>query len=368
MTDADADILLLRRPEVLVQLCDIVTYPFGGQWIYGHYCRGYKRIAKLAVAKGQGISPELWAAGMWVIARVGNTNDRSEALAIILPEVHASMCSDYHCPNEWQIEAPAVEMLKIAYMICPKESSVFPLILYSLVRQMIWAPTIGIRASPGSGLVTVIPGDLLAEALSHPAATARLRAIVLCEQATAQSPTRVELVYQAHATEPTYFAVYTHLSHYIDIGPAHVIRLGARLLNRWGLALEAAPYVVGWKGALNYLTKGGVPQLDSAVISLGDSSMSVIDYICALETPATSFFRPAMRTDMLPAGTPWSCRRHEALNRHTGANALFATFLCALARLEGPGGPLCPSHQTVWEHALESWTLRDSAGMHKAPR
>ena len=91
--------------------------------------------------------------------------------------------------------------------------------------------------------------------------------------------------------------------------------------------------------------------------------MSVFDYICRLETPGGSVFRPAMLTDMLPADTPWSCRRHAALDRRTGANALFATLLCALARLEGVGGRLRPSHQTVWEHALESWTLGDSAAM-----
>ena len=94
--------------------------------------------------------------------------------------------------------------------------------------------------------------------------------------------------------------------------------------------------------------------------------MSVFDYICALETPDGSVFCPEMLTDMLPVDHPWTCRRHEALDRRTGANALFATFLCALARLEGPDGRLRPSHQTMWEDELESWTLGDSAVMYEA--
>ena len=138
------------------------------------------------------------------------------------------------------------------------------------------------------------------------------------------------------------------------------------MLNLWGLVLEAAISSVGqWHNMCYTLLNRVVPEMNGTNISLGDSSMSVYDYICALETSEYSVFRPKMLTDMLPAGTPWTCRRHAALDRRTGANPLFATFLCALARLEGPDGRLRPSHQTMWEDALESWTLGDSAGMYK---
>ena len=371
--DADADIQLLRCPETLTQLYDIVTYPFGGQWDHSRYCHDYKRMANLAVTKGRGVSPELWAAGMWAITRLGNATIRSAALAIITPEVRANECGDYICLTEHQAKDPAWVLLQISYMIAPKDSLVIPLILYSLARWLIWAPQaaaqVAIQASPGGEPVTVNSDDLLAAVLNHPTATARLRASVICTQAREQGfSTSIELLYQAHETDLTYITVYTYLSYYMDAVGVRVIRLGSRLLNRWGLALEAVINVVGLKGAIyGKVLVCGVPELDGTSISLGDSSMSVFDYICALETPDGSVFCPEMLTDMLPADTPWSCRRHEALDRRTGANALFATFLCALARLELPGGPLRPSHQTMWEHALESWTLGDSAVIYASP-
>ena len=365
-TGTDMDIQLLRRPETLTQLCDIVTHPYDGPLDYD-----YIRLAEAAATRGRGISPELWAAGIWAIAHIGYLFYQIEVLTKIVPEVHAYVCGDYSCPTEHQIKEPEWELAKIAYMICPKESPVFPLILYSLARSMPWAlgqPVVVIRASPGGEAVTTNRRDLLAAVLSHPTAPARLRASVLCDQAWAQGvPASIELLYQAHETDPTCVTVYTYLSYYTDTGGARTIRLGSRMLNLWGLALEAVANVVGGRHTIYYtLLSGNVPELDGTTISLGDSSMPIFDYICALETPAGSAFCPAMLTDMLPADTPWTCRRHEALDRHTGANALFATFLCALARLEGPGGPLRPSHQTVWEHALESWTLGDSARIYKA--
>ena len=366
--DADADIQLLRRPETLTQLCDIVAGPFDGP--LGH---DIKRIAVAAAAKGRGVSPELWAAGMWAITRVGIANDLIvETLALIVAELRACVCSDYYCPTECQVNSSAWELVKIAYMVCPKDSPVFPFILYYLAN---WMPgtlrrsAVDIRASIGGEMTTLIYGDLLAATLSHPDATARLRAMILCDQAYVQwgRASSVELLYRAHEIDPTYIVVYGYLSYFLTFSPTYVIRLRSRVLNRWGLALEAATSVVGRMDDIIYTKLNGViPELNGTVISLGDSSMSVFDYICALETPAGSVFHPKMLTDMLPADTPWSCRRHEALDRRTGANALFATFLCALARLEGPGGPLRPSHQTMWEHALESWTLGDSARMYKA--
>ena len=364
-TGADVDIQLLRRPETLTQLCDIVTYPDYGMW-EGY--QDYTHIAETAAIKGQEVSPELWVAGMWALTRVGTPRGRIRALAIIVPEVCANVCSDYYCPNERQVYYPAWELLKIAYMICPKESPVFPLILYSLAK---WMPRgdaspLGIQSSPGGGLTTSSYEDLLAAVLNNPAATARLRAIVLCAQFGSRLPQATELLYQAHAIDPTYVTVYTYLSRTMKDG---VCTLGSRMLNRWGLALKAATNVVGSRDPIYYdILDGYAPQLDGTDISLGDSSMPVFDYICALETPnGSEFFRFVMRrTGMVPADTPWSCRRHEALDRHTGANALFATFLCALTRLESPGGLLRPSHQTMWEDALESWTLGDSAAMFKA--
>ena len=368
--DTDADIQLLRRPETLTLLCDIVTYPDHGRW--GAYGLGYKRIAEAAATKGRGVSPELWAAGIWAITRFGSASGPLNSLAILVSEVRASVCSDYHCPIECQVESPTVEMLKIAYMICPKDSPVLPFILYSLARRVRFAPVIIIRASPGAGTESVTYEGLLAAALNHPMSTARLRVIVLCDQARVlrRCPANATLVHQAYEIDPTFSVVYTCLISYcMDADPACVIRLGTRMVNRWGLSLEAIATIVGESDVLYYsLRQDGIPQLDGTVISLGDSSISVFDYICALETPYGSFFRPEMLTDMLPADTPWTCRRHEALDRRTGANALFATFLCALARLEGPGGPLRPSHQTMWEDALESWALGDSAGMYNAPR
>ena len=363
---ADADIQLLRRPETLTQLCDIVTYPDNGIW---RYISGYGHIAEAAAARGREVSPELWAAGLWAVTRIGIIDDGIEAhkaLAIAVPEVHANVCSDYYCPIECQVKHPIRELLKIAYMICPKESPVLPLILYSLAKWLPWgivAP-IDIRAAPSGGLLAGTYADLLTAVLNNPTATARLRAVVLCRQFETQNSHPTELLYQAHATDPTYVGIYTNLSYCMDGG---VVHLGSRTLNIWGLALEAVTNVVGERGIIYHdiMDDCYTPRLNGTDISLGDSSMPIFDYICALETPAGSVFCPDMLSDMLPADTPWSCRRHAALDRRTGANALFATFLCALARLEMPGGPLRPSHQTVWEHALESWTLGDSAAMYK---
>ena len=368
---ADAVIQLLRRPETLAQLCDITTDSFDGP--LGH---DYRLIAEAAATKGRGVSPELWAAKMWAITRFGIPADRIKALALIVSEVRAIVCIDYYCPTKCQVQIPEWELLKIAYMVCPKESPVFPIILYSLARRIsrwwTWAPVkpaMTIQASPGGETTTLIYGDLLAAVLSHPTATARLRAFAICDQSRKIGfPSSVDLLYQAYETDPTYVTVYALLANYIDSsGPAYAIRLGAQMLNRWGLALKASTNIVGRKSYIYFMMEGCIPELNGTVISLGDSSMSVFDYICALETPEGSFFRPEMLTDMLPVDTPWSCRRHEALDRRTDANALFATLLCALARLESPGGPLHPSHQTMWEDALESWTLGDSAVMWAPP-
>ena len=301
--DADADIQFLRRPETLTQLCDIVTYPFGGPW--GH---DYKRIAKTAAARGRGVSPELWAAGIWAFAHAGQVHDQIEALAIIVSEVRASMCGDYIGPD-YPFNFPEWELATIAYMICPKDSPVFPLILYTLAQWMPWTlgrPMVVIQASIGGETTTINSRDLLAAAHSHPTATARLRAIVLCEQfKSSGSPVSVRLLYQAHEVDPTYYIFYIYLSHFLTFEPAYVIRLGSRMLNRWGLALEAVTNAVGRKYAL-YCDSlvGSVPELNGMDISLGDSSMPVFDYICRLETPDGSVFRPAMLTDMLPAPTP----------------------------------------------------------------
>ena len=135
---ADADIQLLRRPETLTQLCDIVKYPYDDMWRDAHHCHKYKHMAETAAFKGREVSPELWAAGVRALTRLeypnGNDNDRIKALAIIVPEVRATVCGDYSYLSGNQAPYPAWELLKIAYMICPKESPVFPHILYSLVR------------------------------------------------------------------------------------------------------------------------------------------------------------------------------------------------------------------------------------------
>ena len=111
---------------------------------------------------------------------------------------------------------------------------------------------------------------------------------------------------------------------------------------------------------------GAAPELLGITeITLGDSSISFFEYFCRISTRQGNLFHAGVFTEILPAGSLWSCRRHIALDRRTGANPLFATLLCALARLESTS--MRPSHQTMWEFALaDNWTMADSASMHNA--
>ena len=355
---AVAGIQRLQCPETLDQLCD-------GKDKDPVYYRGvgykYSDIAFEAATEGQNISSELWAAGMWAVTRsygMSTTVHRR-----VLTIIKSKICSDFKL---WYMSHAAHELLTLAYMICPKGSKVFPLILYSLSTSLPWPKPVLLKESPADDITTTSCDELLSAVVSNPTATARLRARALCAQAWAHaSPAASELICRAYAIDPTYIEVYLY---WFTDGPIKYldrsIQLGGRMLNKWGIALKCIETTDGNIAEIYVWIRDVIPYLDGTTISLGDSSMSIFDYICALETPHGSFFSFAMFTDMLPADIPWSCRRHAALDRRTGANALFATFLCALARLEGPGGPLRPSHQTMWEHALESWTLGDSASLY----
>ena len=376
---SDAAIQILQCPETLNQLYDRIDET------HVHYKGvGYKYsdIAFEAAIKGHNVSMELWAAGIWAVTWSCSEGIAFRALSLLEVEVRAKLwnttlwnTTSWGITSVWFWRNPSWGLLSLAYMICPKDSKFFPLILYSLAGWITRAKPGRLQTSPTGDIITVTYDDLLSAVVSNPTATARLRARALFAQVEQRKTIAAsELIRRAYVIDPTYIGVYTYwlevdwFATGNEINPSGVIQLGGQVLNKWGLVLKAIETVIGAKTTIYlWLLDDEFPELDGTTISLGDSSMSVFDYLCALETPDGSFFRFKMLTGMVPADTPWSCRRHEALDRRTGANALFATFLCALARLEGPGGPLRPSHQTVWEDALESWTLGDSARMWVPP-
>ena len=376
MANAEDALQLLRCPETITQLCDIIIKGATDIGIYAPIKYNdvkfsCESVAVLAATEGRSISMEVWAAGMWAVASLSEGGGEflaQKVLATILPEVLAHICSSYAS----EYETAESQLLEIAYMICPKESPVAAIILFELPQcendTYDDHITIKVKFSPTDDSKTLTLRDLLEMIYCDPIAPSRIRASAAYNRAILRdegSDYNIELLCRSFDLDPTCYRPYvTLVCTVIRVDAERVVSIGGRSLNVWGLYLEAITHCsAGARWRLYAVMRNRVPTLDGTVISLGDSSMPVFDYICALESPTGSGFFPAMLTDMLPADTPWSCRRHEALDRRTGANALFATFLCALARLEGPGGPLRPSHQTMWEHALESWTLGDSAGM-----
>ena len=393
---------LLRCPDTLVQLCDIgareiarcefelIRYKSSGM------CFG--RVAKHAATIGRSISMEVWAAGMWAMSQVQNPALRQKVLLAVVTDIRANIISNF--PPAVYFIRPGHEseqLLQLAFIVCPKGSPVRAHVLYRIRNYLKYyrsLPQNNIQRKYSSGLELLLHDEIIIEVVKNLNAPATLRAAAILDAS------RRESYYLASYAEWVVLMewvieldprrrdeVYVKFVDWVFFGKIPQItrvQIGSRSLNVWGMLLELwsrpryphlmlelwaktfYPNYIRWIKS-HLADRRRMPVLQGEAISLGDSSMSIFEYMHAFESPSGSIFRPALIMEMLPADSPWSCRRHAVLDRHTSANALFATFLCALARLEGPGGPLRPSHHTMWEYALESWTLGDSARMYKAP-